>query len=705
MRYGSYENADENVEENLVTLNNNNSKKNTHDSKTENGNKKSFLSKKLNMFIFAIFAVVGTYVLMSSSSSSNSVSVASPSLSENPSESELAITPDISPGNRKINYSLNRVGYPLLQYFNQNERGSLKYLFLVPHAGIIEPYASMELTLFGDSVVSSRNYEYTICDSKETKTCISGSTKYSSTSEYSASSFKFSCSPHEKFSLAVKEFDENGQLLTEDDSTAVCMTVRREIRDLSNEDLKSFIIASHEMYELSDQEGQRLYGPEYRSNSYLLQYHFFNAAQQDSDHIHEGNGFLLQHVKLSNMFENAVRAINPALSLPYWDFTIDAQKGVGVADSFIMKPEVYGTVTKPKDISAGFGYNNDKLADAAIPDGLWKGLKAEMNMFPDLTYGYGYLRSPWNMNPSPYISRYVFEFDDVDKEIPTCNSHYKMLADYDDMTSFMYKIQFIPHGATHVGIGGMYGCDKFQPLIDGGYIKDTTSANALCTLWFTFVKEWWRFGYYEPKKDCVVNTEKPEDSECGFICDDTKKKTMISYLFQLESRNLNTEIDDAYDVWADFVCEGDGSKIFAGDHLESASPADPSFWVIHPTLERLLHAKFMVGGFATEEWATDDKNDYVCNHPSCYDSSSATTGYFDSCCVGHYEDSRLMDASQKNNEAFFGITNREALEATDPRRLEYSMPYVYDKFTWDHCTDDDILGLLRSQAEKYKSKK
>jgi hypothetical protein len=56
----------------------------------------------------------------------------------------------------------------------------------------------------------------------------------------------------------------------------------------------------------------------------------------------------------------------------------------------------------------------------------------------------------------------------------------------------------------------------------------------------------------------------------------------------------------------------------SGDHIESASPADPSFWVIHPTLERLLHAKLLSGGFADESWAADQIDDFVCsNHGLC----------------------------------------------------------------------------------------
>jgi hypothetical protein len=40
-----------------------------------------------------------------------------------------------------------------------------------------------------------------------------------------------------------------------------------------------------------------------------------------------------------------------------------------------------------------------------------------------------------------------------------------------------------------------------------------------------------------------------------------------------------------------------------GDQLESASPADPSFWPIHPALERIWQWKRIVG-FTSEAWTS-----------------------------------------------------------------------------------------------------
>ena len=99
-----------------------------------------------------------------------------------------------------------------------------------------------------------------------------------------------------------------------------------------------------------------------------------------------------------------------------------------------------------------------------------------------------------------------------------------------------------------------------------------------------------------------------EDLHDGFL--DQLKDGLQSYTGDLT--------DEQWEEWRDFVCEGDGAKVFVGDHLESASPADPSFWVIHPTLERLLHARYMAG-FSTENWPSDAQDDYVCDKSACYE--------------------------------------------------------------------------------------
>jgi Common central domain of tyrosinase len=156
----------------------------------------------------------------------------------------------------------------------------------------------------------------------------------------------------------------------------------------------------------------------------------------DSDHFHEGNGFMAQHIKITNMFESAVQAVDPSVALPYWDFTIDQAQGETPIDSSLFTSEIFGSMPSAEsDVEWGF-QSTDAITGGKIPDGRWKNLKADMNEdFPDLNYGYGYLRAPWNMNPSPYISRFSADYQ-IGISLPSCSQHYEILQT-NDLMDFM----------------------------------------------------------------------------------------------------------------------------------------------------------------------------------------------------------------------------------------------------------------------------
>ena len=212
--------------------------------------------------------------------------------------------------------------------------------------------------------------------------------------------------------------------------------------------------------------------------------------------------------------------------------------------------------------------------------------------------------------------------------------------------------------------------------------------------------------YLKPRSGCYTDNGDTgyTSLHCGFECNDAYSDKM---LFDL-SKILNSDYDcvpttltnQEWYTWKDFICSGDGYKIFGGDHLESASPADPSFWPIHPTLERLLQAKFMSGGFTDNVWPTDPTTDYVCDKPSCYDEALGF-GYWDSCCYGHGENDQLLDAPGGNRTGHVGWTNSAIHTATNPTTLSYAMTYIYDDFDWSHCGDIgmDFEALLEEKLE------
>ena len=69
--------------------------------------------------------------------------------------------------------------------------------------------------------------------------------------------------------------------------TVYAKYVRRELRDLSDSDRERYFAAVHTLYVVGQAEGERRYGPDYRSAAWLVREHLNGAAQQDCDHWHD----------------------------------------------------------------------------------------------------------------------------------------------------------------------------------------------------------------------------------------------------------------------------------------------------------------------------------------------------------------------------------------------------------------------------------
>jgi hypothetical protein len=115
----------------------------------------------------------------------------------------------------------------------------------------------------------------------------------------------------------------------------------------------------------------------------------------------------------------------------------------------------------------------------------------------------------------------------------------------------------------------------------------------------------------------------------------------------------------------------------------------------------------MSGGFDNETWAVSTENDFVCTKQVCYDEGLDKTSNFSTCCYGHYEDDRMFNGILSTRDAYFGPTNGEIISSTDPRSTNYSVNYIYDKFSWEHCGPDfsitNLLDTMKSDYDAVKS--
>jgi hypothetical protein len=301
-------------------------------------------------------------------------------------------------------FTFYRVGYNELSFFDGS---TLSYAFLSNYDTIIEPYVPMALNASDLHPQSDFYYDYNICpQSNNNDECFTGTTN----GDASKSTYvTIPCSAQTEYVISVTKVSSNNQTEVLQLS-AICMFVRREIRDLTDEDLDKTLDAMHLLWTMTDEEGQAIYGSDFHNSTFFTAAHFYGAAQRNADHIHEGLGFLLQHLKLSNWFEKALQSIDPSLTLPYWDFTMDTASGTSMFDNFLFQENTFGSLSPAKDDYWGWTYRNNSVEDAKIPDGRWANLKADnYNWYMDLPNGFGYLRAPWNQNPSIYISRFVSE--------------------------------------------------------------------------------------------------------------------------------------------------------------------------------------------------------------------------------------------------------------------------------------------------------
>ena len=176
--------------------------------------------------------------------------------------------------------------------------------------------------------------------------------------------------------------------------------VKREIRSLTPEDRTRFLNAAHTLWEYSTEEGRKVFGGDFTSIQTFVEVHSQASNDMLCDSFHGGTGFLTRHLALTNSFEAALRAIDPAVTLPYWDFTIEGEEiyELNKNPSYLME-------ITPVFSAEWFGSVD---IDHHIADGRWAHSAMPMAQDENMTQNsYGYIRSYWNNNPDSEVTRCV----------------------------------------------------------------------------------------------------------------------------------------------------------------------------------------------------------------------------------------------------------------------------------------------------------
>jgi hypothetical protein len=161
------------------------------------------------------------------------------------------------------------------------------------------------------------------------------------------------------------------------------------------------------------------------------------------------------------------------------------------------------------------------------------------------------------------------------------------------------------------------------------------------------------------------------------------------------------------ELLADMVTMIATSPILHGDMIESSSPADIIFWLIHPGIDRMLSAKRLptpnvMGDTNYVKWPVVDGSAESWYAFSPYTFGAGENGWYKDAytCVGHASTDPVLsvklpltDAVLKaakavdmgpNGNGDGEISNWEYFIAVDPNDVNGN-DYVFDHFDWPHC--------------------
>jgi hypothetical protein len=360
---------------------------------------------------------------------------------------------------------------------------------------------------------------------------------------------------------------------------------------------------------------------------------------------------------------------------------------------------------------------------------------------------YGYIRSYWNNNPDPEISRHLFDACGAEPEhkaIPHCSTHYDIL-NANDLATIQLLTPGDGHGPMHVQIGGVWGgCNaayatflqKWATFLDSDMTDEeiVNSGNDLVTFknkwgpagqrrmmidkaivgeYFHIYRSLWRShmcavdntpALLECPKTCDYESDTFENCACTvnkLAKGETNWKNLYPCILNSESNQNYFTSTMPEELLSDLTSFIATSSVLEGEMIESASTADPMFWMIHPVIERLVSAKRLpeVTRMGSKQFTKTKtvftKDDWYSY--SFYNLKANTNSYHPEAytCVGHDADDAALpggyslpytDALEAVADADGDgvITNWEFFEAIDPNNVDGN-DYVFDNFNWDHC--------------------
>ena len=462
--------------------------------------------------------------------------------------------------------------------------------------------------------------------------------------------------------------------------------VRRNLYSLNDDDLASWLSALKIYYSTPTAKGQQIYGDKYFSAETSLYDHLNAAGRSDCDHWHDGAGILVNHAAFTLAVEQSLQAIDPTLSMPYWEYAQDTSLYDEWWMSKIFSDDIFGANANMD--SDTHTVTTGVFANLQMPSGEPYedfDIAAEGSLNPFVN-AYGLLRSPWNNNPSSTLSRHNMTYDrSITLPFPTCSVMYSCYV-RDSLSGMNDCLNGETHGPVHIHIGGAWGetSDIWNSNIN--FIAGTDK--------LFYFKMLWRAGYTR----CPTSCNEPKDADAG-VCMCAVPDEYFDTYTAIDMLN-NTGI---YDIVSSRMNGNEAMALkllravedpgIVGEMFSSASSYDPLFWPLHGQLERLMGLKRLnvelglVDFDETWGFQTSEKSylNGICDWSKVQSSSDLTlptcTLGDEYVCPGHNADDIVFYSDFLNNGESY--TNQEFYDFMHPNNAD--LPYVYDSYDFDYC--------------------
>jgi hypothetical protein len=450
--------------------------------------------------------------------------------------------------------------------------------------------------------------------------------------------------------------------------------VRREIRDLTEDDREAYFSAVHTMYNIGQVAGEATYGSDFMSSDYLLREHLYGAAQKECDHWHDDAGFLNHHIGITWQFEKSLRMINPTTASHYWDYTREASEGVNWWESNIFGDDWFGPCN-PKD--PHHVVNVGRFAYTPV--------MREARSFSNITNPYGLLRSPWNTNPTPYLMRYsrtMGKFGDGNTAFPTCAIFATTLSSDITLSTLLQVGNGRLHGPVHIMIGGFWNtAQKVMVQYGSKQVGDN----------FLLMAKWlWRTGLVRTPSYCSSDTASedcmptcPESLTEGHTAEELFK---LHGLYNISSFSPLVDGFTADELLTELCHVG-----YAGEMFTSSAPQDPLFWSVHGDIERYVQLirVLQYKGYVVldETWSYKHAKGLASDVGAVCHWDGVDGVKMPTCatgtCPGHKEDDLLPFANLSPDLPRY-VTNRQLWDSSHP--ISGQLDYVYDALDyWKGC--------------------